>query len=64
MQQKSHTRIPGLGTQVPDSGRWTLDSRLWTLDSGHCCRLVQNRIKTQFLILIGHIIENSLDANL
>ena len=48
------------------SGLWTLDSGLWTLYSGrwtlhlgsqalgtkHCCRLVQNKIRTQFLILL------------
>ena len=34
-----------------DSGRWTLRFGRFTLDTGHCCWLVQNRIKTEFLIL-------------
>ena len=54
------------GLWMLNSGRWTLDARLWTLDSApwlphlgsqalctyHCCRLVQNKIRTQFLILL------------
>ena len=53
------------GPWTLDSGRWTLDAGLWTLDSGpwmlhlgsqalgtkHSCQLVQNKIRTQFLIL-------------
>ena len=49
-----------------DSGRWTLDAGLWTLDAGpwaphfghwaldtgYCHCLFQNRIRTQFLILL------------
>ena len=42
-----------------DSGRWTLDSGGWKLHLGNqalgtrrCCRLVQNKIRTQFLILL------------
>ena len=40
---------PVLGASVE---RWALDARLWTQDSRHCFWLVQNRIRTQFLILI------------
>ena len=54
------------GRWTLDSGRWTLDAGLWTLDSGpwtlhlesqalytkHSCRLVQNKIRTQFLVLL------------
>ena len=54
------------GRWTLDSGRWTRDAGLWTLDSGHwtlhlesqalctkhSCRLVQNKIRTQFLVLL------------
>ena len=54
------------GRWTLNSGRWTLDAGLWTLDFGRwtlhlgsyvlgtrrCCRLVQNKIRTQFLILL------------
>ena len=54
------------GLWTLDSGRWTPDAGLWMLNSGHWalhlgsqapgtkhfCRLVQNKIRTQFLILL------------
>ena len=48
------------------AGLWTLDATVWMLGSGYCrlSLFVQNRIRTQFLILLHSIIENSLRANL
>ena len=54
------------GLWTLDSGRWTPETGLWTLDAGpwtlhlgsqalgtkHSCRLVQNKIRTQFLVLL------------
>ena len=49
-----------------DSGRWTLHARVWTLDSGrwfwaldagHCYWLIQNRIRTQFLIFLVKLLK-------
>ena len=35
-----------------DSGSWMLHFGLWALDTGYCHCLFQNRIRTQFLILL------------
>ena len=47
-----------------DSGHWMLHFGRWALNTGHCRWLFQNRVRTQFLILLDSIIENYLGANL
>ena len=60
--RNSWTLDASAGRLALDAGCWTLDAGLrrldstfWTLalDAGDCCWLVQNRIRTQFLIILG-----------
>ena len=50
LDSKRWTLDTGLWTL--ESGSWTLHFRRWALDTGHCRWLFQNRIRTQFLILL------------
>ena len=58
------------GLWTLDDGRWTLDAVIWTLklqfgrwalDTGHCRWLFQNRIRTQFLILLHSTLPETED---
>ena len=54
------------GLSTLDAGGYTLDDTRWTMGSGHwtLSLAVLNKIRSQFLILVDKIIENSLGAYL